>query len=853
MRTKFAKSVAVSLWIRQINNSSLAVAEPVERRIAHISMDSYGRVKSGDFEAMLLFQQDVDEFKSKDVKMLIPAIKWPPEKITDPLPKHIAKQKATGKTKEGQSFPLCLKIERQDNKLTKDVLFEITVVVFNNMSGLIVIDENGLIESLNHHFSMLMFGYTQKALLTQNIQKLIPNFAQARSRNVTKCSLIDDDESTETTDPIEFTVSERDSNDDQFNRCLRFSTVNNSIISELSDDISNLKSLSSDTKSVNEDITKQSITENFIVKSVSDNLLNQENYENNRNVANKLTMQSQVVQELGFNYNKQQIKPLPTSSCSEYLLEGDCNLATENDLLTPVNEDFYLNQQPLANQLYSSIYHQSNINVNSSSPVVADTSLLTSNSLPKSTGYSQNCSQAKFETMTEHFTEGNYYGEAFHRDGNVINVMYTVSCQVLPSGKVYCVWICRDPDTESSFKESDEDEENNPNLTLTFNSITSTVENSLGQTVHPSTQKTNSRPNSISLLSQCEDDQIKGNFSKNYTTLKQIGKGAYGYVKMAYRNTDRLLVIAKFILKEKVSQQFMVRTDDDNREIPMEIYLLTTVKHPNIVSVLDVFENEKFFQLIMERHGCGMDLFEFIDRLPAMNEVLGSFIFRQIASAVDYLHSLKILHRDIKDENIIIDQNFHVKLIDFGSATFMEENGKLFSTFYGTTEYCSPEVLSGNKYAGPELEMWSLGVTLFVLIFFENPFVDIEDIVHAELIMPHSISTELKELLYHLLDKNPKTRCKMHELLDNSWLKKEINPPMLNFSHIIPCEHSEANPEKYFLGQTYSSGTMLSTISLADDDDSMIDVYDREDIDRNCSKLSGFEIKRNGKRGKILI
>lgn len=189
----------------------------------------------------------------------------------------------------------------------------------------------------------------------------------------------------------------------------------------------------------------------------------------------------------------------------------------------------------------------------------------------------------------------------------------------------------------------------------------------------------------------------------------------------------------------------------------------------------------------------------------------------------------QILHRDIKDENIIIDHHFHPKLIDFGSATFMQE-GKLFSTFFGTTEYCSPEVLAGNKYQGPELEMWSLGVTLYVLMFFENPFLDMEDTLRAELLFPQDVSVELENLLLRMLDKDPQTRMNMKNLLLHEWITQDI-VNNFNFASIVPCTERESNPEMYFTGQAYSSATALSTShdSLSLVDDSIVDACDDDD------------------------
>lgn len=159
------------------------------------------------------------------------------------------------------------------------------------------------------------------------------------------------------------------------------------------------------------------------------------------------------------------------------------------------------------------------------------------------------------------YVDGKYKGEAVHVDGNIIDIVYTIyKHQLAPSNStIYLVWISRDPDSERSVNADEEgDEEKQFNLTLTLNSLTSTIETSFGQggsalknTTASSACMSNatsmmtsvatvgsntlanitsqaSRPNSLSIISQ-EEEQISGEYSKNYTTLKQIGKGAYGY------------------------------------------------------------------------------------------------------------------------------------------------------------------------------------------------------------------------------------------------------------------------------------------------------------------------------------
>jgi len=155
------------------------------------------------------------------------------------------------------------------------------------------------------------------------------------------------------------------------------------------------------------------------------------------------------------------------------------------------------------------------------------------------------------------------------------------------------------------------------------------------------------------------------------------------------------------------------------------------------------------------------------------------------------------VHRDLKDENVIIDQNFTVVLIDFGSAAFFGRD-ILFSTFCGTMEYCSPEVLTGNKYAGPELEMWSMGILLYTLVFFENPFRTPQETVRAEIDLPWHVSEGLYQVISWLLQANPKLRASVNDIENHWWIKQPCDIHRYDFQDMLRnCERAQLLPPQY--------------------------------------------------------
>ncbi|XP_009707454.1 PREDICTED: PAS domain-containing serine/threonine-protein kinase [Cariama cristata] len=371
--------------------------------------------------------------------------------------------------------------------------------------------------------------------------------------------------------------------------------------------------------------------------------------------------------------------------------------------------------------------------------------------------------------LTLEILEGSYTGNCCHRDGSQFSVLFEVKRVELQDPAIlFCVWVVKDL-LQSQKEARAKTQLLLSSLASSAQSIADLSTNSLGEAIRLTSLFENSqRAEELEGLKACE-----GEYAKNYNTLRLIGKGSFGFVWTARSKKDHQEVVIKFIWKERVLEDCWV-DDPDLGRVTQEIAILLKLQHPSIIKVLDVFENDRFFQLVMEKHGSGLDLFTFIDNRPNLDEPLASYIFRQLVSAVGYLHCRNILHRDIKDENIVIAEDFTIKLVDFGSAAYLEP-GKLFYTFCGTIEYCSPEVLSGKPYHGPELEMWSLGVTLYTLVFGENPFCELEEAMAAVLNPPWHVSKGLTNLMAGLLHPLPEQRMTLAMLAEDGWLKQPVN------------------------------------------------------------------------------
>ncbi|XP_063404988.1 hormonally up-regulated neu tumor-associated kinase-like [Mytilus trossulus] len=274
----------------------------------------------------------------------------------------------------------------------------------------------------------------------------------------------------------------------------------------------------------------------------------------------------------------------------------------------------------------------------------------------------------------------------------------------------------------------------------------------------------------------------------NYLLGKSIGEGSFAKVKEAMHILTGEKVAVKIIDKRKAKEDSYVR-----KNLRREGKILQMVRHPNVVQLLEIMETENSYYLVME-YCKGGDLMDYICQRKKLEEREAKRFIRQVISALDYLHRMGILHRDLKVENLLLDENRDIKIIDFGLSNKIKvvttKDGvraqEHLVTQCGSPAYAAPELLGRKKY-GPQVDVWSIGVNMFAMLTGNLPFTvqpfNIK-VLHNKMIagqmnpVPDTISRDCRDLIRKLLTPDPDKRITLTEAMKHPWIAEGKTKPL---------------------------------------------------------------------------
>ncbi|XP_049863976.1 serine/threonine-protein kinase MARK2-like isoform X21 [Schistocerca gregaria] len=282
----------------------------------------------------------------------------------------------------------------------------------------------------------------------------------------------------------------------------------------------------------------------------------------------------------------------------------------------------------------------------------------------------------------------------------------------------------------------------------------------------PSVAQTGESASSASRVSSRSRTADEPHIGK-YKLLKTIGKGNFAKVKLAKHVPTGKEVAIKIIDKTQLNPGSL-------QKLFREVRIMKMLDHPNIVKLFQVIETEKTLYLVME-YASGGEVFDYLVLHGRMKEKEARAKFRQIVSAVQYCHQKKIIHRDLKAENLLLDSEMNIKIADFGFSNEFTPGNKL-DTFCGSPPYAAPELFQGKKYDGPEVDVWSLGVILYTLVSGSLPFDGStlrelrERVLRGKYRIPFYMSTDCENLLKKFLVLNPAKRASLENIMKDKWM-----------------------------------------------------------------------------------
>ncbi|CAF2067248.1 unnamed protein product [Brassica oleracea var. botrytis] len=334
---------------------------------------------------------------------------------------------------------------------------------------------------------------------------------------------------------------------------------------------------------------------------------------------------------------------------------------------------------------------------------------------------------------------------------------------------------------------------------------------------------------------------------ERYDILRDLGSGNFGVAKLVREKANGKFYAVKYIERGLKIDEHVQREIINHRDL----------KHPNIIRFKEVFVTPTHLAIVME-YAAGGELFERICSAGRFSEDEARYYFKQLISGVSYCHAMQICHRDLKLENTLLDgsPSSQLKICDFGYSKSSVLHSQPKSTV-GTPAYVAPEVLSRKEYNGKIADVWSCGVTLYVMLVGAYPFEDPDDprnirktiqrILNVQYTIPDyvRISSECKHLLSRIFVAGPDKRITVPEIEEHSWFLK--NPgPVLADKNIVEEEEEEENcgqsveeivkiieeARKDVNGKNDNGGLGLIDGSLIDlDDIDDADIYDEVDDD----------------------
>lgn len=266
---------------------------------------------------------------------------------------------------------------------------------------------------------------------------------------------------------------------------------------------------------------------------------------------------------------------------------------------------------------------------------------------------------------------------------------------------------------------------------------------------------------------------MKGFIIGNYKCDKpRIGRGAFSNIYKGENINTKMPVAVKEMPFDKIKKI--------KENIKREFTLLKTIDHPNIIKLYDVYFDESskniYFMIDLYERG---DLSTFLNGKKIKEKYTKNYM-RQIKDGLEYLYNKKILHRDLKPQNILVSKENTLVITDFGFARYFD-NDVMLQTICGSPLYMAPEILLKKKYNNSS-DLWSVGVILYEMLYGSVPFEsrNLVDLIHkikkVDVTLPldkRKISKDVQELLLSLLQKDPKKRCEWNHFFTHTWFKQD--------------------------------------------------------------------------------